>query len=210
MALLLLDHRRGSGVLHAGETLSVLSDQAQEVDRVPVADDVPLPYHKVALSAIDRGDPILKYGEVIGYATAPIARGEWVHLHNVESVNYGQTQDERPATNDQVWGCPSESDHSSSVAHTNVGRPSTVHFWGYPRPDGQVGVRNHLLVMATCDCAYEEAKNVDRDPGCSDEFKQDVKKFVENLRLIKFKKIRQGMELFIDAPKEDDSAGSVE
>ena len=33
-------------------------------------------------------------------------------------------------------------------------------FWGYERPDGQVGVRNHLLVMATCDCAYEEAKKM--------------------------------------------------
>ena len=33
-------------------------------------------------------------------------------------------------------------------------------FWGYERADGQVGVRNHLLVMATCDCAYEEAKKV--------------------------------------------------
>jgi altronate dehydratase large subunit len=33
-------------------------------------------------------------------------------------------------------------------------------FWGYERPDGAVGVRNHLLVMATCDCAYEEAKRM--------------------------------------------------
>ena len=72
----------------AGETLSVLSDEAQEVDRVTVTINVPLAYHKVALTGIGRGDPILKYGEVIGYATAPIERGEWVHLHNVESVNY--------------------------------------------------------------------------------------------------------------------------
>ena len=33
-------------------------------------------------------------------------------------------------------------------------------FWGYLRPDGQVGIRNHLLVMATCDCSYEEAKRI--------------------------------------------------
>jgi altronate dehydratase large subunit len=33
-------------------------------------------------------------------------------------------------------------------------------FWGYERADGLVGVRNHLLVMATCDCAYEEAKKM--------------------------------------------------
>jgi altronate hydrolase len=74
--------------LSQGETLSVLSDEAQEVDRVTVTADVPLAYHKVALAGIGVGDPILKYGEIIGYATAPIGRGEWVHLHNVESVNY--------------------------------------------------------------------------------------------------------------------------
>jgi len=74
--------------LTAGETLSVLSDEAQEVDRVTVTADVPLPYHKVALVDLADGDPLLKYGEIIGYATMPIRRGEWAHLHNVESVNY--------------------------------------------------------------------------------------------------------------------------
>ena len=33
-------------------------------------------------------------------------------------------------------------------------------FLGFVRPDGQVGARNHLLVMATCDCAYQEAKRI--------------------------------------------------
>ena len=33
-------------------------------------------------------------------------------------------------------------------------------FWGYPRPDGQVGVRNRLLVLSTCDCSYEVAKRI--------------------------------------------------
>jgi len=33
-------------------------------------------------------------------------------------------------------------------------------FLGYPRANGQVGVRNHPLVMATCDCAYEEARRM--------------------------------------------------
>lgn len=73
--------------LATGEALSVLSDEAQEVDRVTVITGVPLAYHKVAPTKISRGDSILKYGEVIGYATAPIERGEWVHLHNVESVH---------------------------------------------------------------------------------------------------------------------------
>lgn len=35
-----------------------------------------------------------------------------------------------------------------------------MEFLGYERPDGQVGVRNRLLVMATCDCSYQEAKRI--------------------------------------------------
>jgi altronate dehydratase large subunit len=35
-----------------------------------------------------------------------------------------------------------------------------MEFLGYERPDGQVGIRNRLLVMATCDCSYQEAKRI--------------------------------------------------
>lgn len=33
-------------------------------------------------------------------------------------------------------------------------------FMGYERPDGQVGIRNHLLVIAPIDCSYEPAKKI--------------------------------------------------
>ena len=33
-------------------------------------------------------------------------------------------------------------------------------FLGYERPDGSVGIRNHLLVMAPIDCSYEPARQV--------------------------------------------------
>ena len=41
--------------------------------------------HKFALRAIEPGGPVIKYGETIGYATKPIACGEHVHVHNLES-----------------------------------------------------------------------------------------------------------------------------
>lgn len=41
--------------------------------------------HKFALTDIQRGDAIIKYGEVIGLATKQIRQGEHVHIHNVES-----------------------------------------------------------------------------------------------------------------------------
>src|SRR3954465_13736109 len=39
--------------------------------------------HKIALATIGEGQPILKYGQVIGYARRQISSGEHVHTHNV-------------------------------------------------------------------------------------------------------------------------------
>lgn len=41
--------------------------------------------HKFALVDIATGEPVLKYGVVVGRATKAIAAGEHVHLHNIES-----------------------------------------------------------------------------------------------------------------------------
>src|ERR1700756_2909052 len=41
------------------------------------------PGHKVALRAIAAGAPVRKYGQVIGFASAPISPGEHVHVHNL-------------------------------------------------------------------------------------------------------------------------------
>jgi altronate dehydratase small subunit len=41
--------------------------------------------HKIALKPSEKGDEIIKYGEVIGIASAPIHSGDWIHTHNVES-----------------------------------------------------------------------------------------------------------------------------
>jgi altronate hydrolase len=43
-----------------------------------------IPYgHKVALAPIGAGEAVIKYGEPIGRATAAIAAGAHVHVHNV-------------------------------------------------------------------------------------------------------------------------------
>jgi altronate dehydratase len=48
------------------------------------AEDIP-PYHKVALQPIAAGEGVIRYGEPIGVAAAPIATGGWVHTHNLAS-----------------------------------------------------------------------------------------------------------------------------
>jgi len=42
--------------------------------------------HKVALTHLAVGDPITKYGIVIGRAAQPIEPGQHVHLHNCHSA----------------------------------------------------------------------------------------------------------------------------
>jgi altronate hydrolase len=39
--------------------------------------------HKMAVAAIGANEPVRKYGQIIGFASRPIAPGEWVHEHNV-------------------------------------------------------------------------------------------------------------------------------
>ena len=60
--------------------------------------------HKVALSDIVKGAPIVKYGTTIGSASCSISRGDWVHLHNLSSQF-----DERSGTLDAEDGAPTES-----------------------------------------------------------------------------------------------------
>jgi altronate dehydratase small subunit len=51
---------------------------------IVLSQDIPFG-HKFALTDIQQGEAVIKYGEAIGLATKPIRRGEHVHVHNVES-----------------------------------------------------------------------------------------------------------------------------
>lgn len=70
VACLLRDHRAGE--------YPVLPDGAAAA----LGCDTPLG-HKIALVPIRKGDPVIKFGAVIGHATADIAPGDQVHLHNL-------------------------------------------------------------------------------------------------------------------------------
>lgn len=52
---------------------------------IQLLQDIPLG-HKIALSEIQKGEEVVKYGESIGGATSAIKVGEHVHIHNMESL----------------------------------------------------------------------------------------------------------------------------
>ena len=68
--------------VESGEVIGVKND---EVFEIQVLQEIPFG-HKFALRDIAEGEEIVKYGEVIGRATAEIRKGEHVHVHNVESL----------------------------------------------------------------------------------------------------------------------------
>jgi altronate hydrolase len=69
IAVCLVDLNVGDLVEQDDFTITVLS-------RIPRG-------HKIASSDIAKNDGIIKYGERMGHAVAPIARGEHVHTHNI-------------------------------------------------------------------------------------------------------------------------------
>jgi altronate dehydratase len=72
------------GDVKAGDTVEVYFEEKQ-IDKVVSLARVPR-FHKIAISDLPKSSVTRKYGEVIGVALCDIARGEHVHVHNIESV----------------------------------------------------------------------------------------------------------------------------
>lgn len=88
--------------LSAG-TASIRGDSSQES---AVVLETVAAGHKIALADMKEGEPILKYGVIIGVATRNIKRGEWVHLHNMKS-----RYDARSSSLDVVSGAPTDTSY---------------------------------------------------------------------------------------------------
>ncbi len=76
-------------ILDARDNIAVcLADLAEgdvvEQDDITITVKSKIPLgHKIATKAIAKNDGIIKYGERMGHAIAPIAIGEHVHVHNI-------------------------------------------------------------------------------------------------------------------------------
>jgi altronate hydrolase len=129
---------------------TILADGAEQI---PVQCDI-RPGHKVARRARSRGDVVRRYGQVIGFATQPIAPGEHVHTHNLAvgelRQDYEVGVDVRP------------------VDYYPADRMR--YFDGFARADGRVGTRNYVAVISTVNCSAsvcqavrERFRDVQRD-----------------------------------------------
>lgn len=107
--------------------------EGEGLDGLTLREPVPLG-HKIARQDLAAGDPVLKFGQVIGAALAPIRRGDWVHSHNLGFV----TGLARPA---------------STSAPVALPVPERKTFLGYARPKGGAGTRNYIGIIASVNCS---------------------------------------------------------
>lgn len=89
--------------------------------------------HKIARFPIKKGNYIVKYGEIIGKATADIAEGEWVHSHNMTTA-----LEESRRFEYHKKQTPEEAIESGS-------------FFAYPNANG-AGIRKLIYIIPTVGC----------------------------------------------------------
>jgi altronate hydrolase len=106
--------------------------------------------HKIALSAIARGAPVRKYAETIGFASADIAPGDHVHMHNM-GVRPGPVTVSTRSVPATVWVPPAA--------------PTREYFLGYRRPDGRAATRNYLGVLPTDNSSATVARLIAQGAG---------------------------------------------
>ncbi|WP_148255518.1 UxaA family hydrolase [Aidingimonas lacisalsi] len=96
--------------------------------------------HKIALCDISSGEPVYKYGQVIGVANRHIAAGEHIHTDNLAMTDKSSSlQDFSPHEKTEV------------IENDRV-------FQGYHRADGSVGTRNYIGILSTVNCSATVAK----------------------------------------------------
>jgi altronate hydrolase len=116
--------------LAAGSTVRVSSLEIELRQNVKAG-------HKIALHEKSPGSPLRRYGQVIGFATADIAPGDHVHLHNLtqgaSTPGYEVGADARPV------------DFYPAA--------QMRYFDGFKRGEGRVGTRNYVAVLSTVNCS---------------------------------------------------------
>ena len=98
--------------------------------------------HKMASANVKAGEPVKKFGQIIGFAKVDIPAGAWIHEHNIGmgelSHDYAFAQG---ATQTDIL--PLEKQET---------------FQGFRRANGKIGTRNYIGIMTSVNCSATVAK----------------------------------------------------
>lgn len=117
-------------------------EKGEEAEGVILAENIEKG-HKFALKEIKSGEQVIKYGEVIGRATADIAAGCHVHSHNMST---------------NLSGTLEYSYNKKELTSATDYKKRTVSV--YERENGEVGIRNELWVIPTVGCVNAQARQI--------------------------------------------------
>jgi altronate hydrolase len=98
--------------------------------------------HKMAVEPIREGEPIRKFGQIIGFAKNHIAPGEWVHEHNVGLHDFER---------DYAFCADAKGDDL-------VPPELQATFQGYRRASGKTGTRNYIGILTSVNCSASVAR----------------------------------------------------
>jgi altronate hydrolase len=98
--------------------------------------------HKLAAQAIPKGQAVLKFGQIIGFASEEIAAGGHVHTHNCSFAEFER---------DYAYAADAREE-----ALLPPERRAT--FEGFRRSNGKTGTRNYIGVLTSVNCSASVAR----------------------------------------------------
>lgn len=110
---------------------------------VTLTEDIPQG-HKFALTDIAEGESVIKYGNSIGVAKTDIAKGSWIHTHNMKT------------------GLGDLLTYTYNKETTPLAEKEARFFNGYRRKDGRAGVRNEIWIVPTVGCVNNVAQAIEK------------------------------------------------
>ena len=98
--------------------------------------------HKVATRPVAPGEPILRYGQIIGFASKAVAPGDHVHVQNCAIHEF---------TRDYEF--------STALVATEPVSPPAM-FDGIVRADGRVATRNYIGILSSVNCSATVSRRI--------------------------------------------------
>ncbi|MGD1823146.1 MAG: UxaA family hydrolase [Pleomorphochaeta sp.] len=108
--------------------------------------------HKIAITNINKGDNIIKYGYPIGKAKCDIEVGSHVHTNNTitnlsEQIEYSYDEDKAIELN-QIWKANNKVDND-------------IYINAYLRDNGNIAIRNDIWIIPTVGCVNKIATTLE-------------------------------------------------
>ena len=127
----------GDNVVVAVDTI----DAGKRIDGVAATARVPKG-HKMAMQPIAKDAPVVKYGQIIGFASEDITPGAWVHTHNCAFATFDR---------DYAFAQGAEPEAILPLAERAT-------FQGFRRPTGRAGTRNYIAILTSVNCSASVAR----------------------------------------------------